>query len=101
MERPALMKGNEAAAEAALRAGCTFYAGYPITPQTELLEYMATNLPRVGGRFIQSESELAAISMVYGASAAGLAGHDLLFQPGDQPDAGGALLPGLRRNCPR
>jgi len=72
MARPALMKGNEAAAEAALRAGCRFYAGYPITPQTELLEYMATNLPRVGGRFIQSESELAAISMVYGASAAGL-----------------------------
>lgn len=72
MTSPTLMKGNEAAAEAALRAGCRFYAGYPITPQTELLEYMATKLPSLGGRFIQSESELAAISMVYGASAAGL-----------------------------
>ena len=72
MPSASLMKGNEAAAEAALRAGCRFYAGYPITPQTELLEYMADRLPGVGGRFIQSESELAAISMVYGASAAGL-----------------------------
>ncbi len=66
-----LMKGNEAIGEAAIRAGCRFYFGYPITPQTELLEYMAVNLPKHNGVFLQSESELAAISMVYGAAASG------------------------------
>ncbi len=66
-----LMKGNEALAEAAIRSGCRFYFGYPITPQTELAEYMARNLPKAGGTFLQAESEIAAISMVYGASAAG------------------------------
>lgn len=66
-----LMKGNEALAEAAIRSGCRFYFGYPITPQTELAEYMALYLPKAGGTFLQAESEIAAISMVYGASAAG------------------------------
>ncbi len=66
-----LMKGNEAIGEAAIRAGCRFYAGYPITPQNELTEYMSRRMPEVGGTFIQSESELAAINMVYGAAAAG------------------------------
>ncbi|MBQ0006440.1 MAG: 3-methyl-2-oxobutanoate dehydrogenase subunit VorB [Alistipes sp.] len=66
-----LMKGNEALAEAAIRSGCRFYFGYPITPQTELAEYMARYLPKAGGTFLQAESEIAAISMVYGASAAG------------------------------
>jgi 2-oxoglutarate ferredoxin oxidoreductase subunit alpha len=66
-----LMKGNEAIGEAAIRAGCRFYAGYPITPQNELTEYMAANMPKAGGTFIQAESEVAAINMVYGASAAG------------------------------
>lgn len=66
-----LMKGNEAIGEAAIRAGCRFYAGYPITPQNELTEYMSKRMPEVGGTFIQSESELAAINMVYGAAAAG------------------------------
>jgi len=66
-----LMTGNEAAAEAAIRAGCRFYFGYPITPQNELTSYMAREMPAVGGTFIQAESELAAINMVYGASAAG------------------------------
>lgn len=66
-----LMKGNEAIGEAAIRAGCRFYAGYPITPQNELTEYMSRRMPQVGGTFIQSESELAAINMVYGAAAAG------------------------------
>lgn len=66
-----LMKGNEAAAEAAIRAGCRFFFGYPITPQNELPEYMARRLPEVGGVFLQAESELAAINMVYGASSAG------------------------------
>lgn len=66
-----LMKGNEAIAEAAIRAGCKLYFGYPITPQSELIEYMAKKLPLCGGSFIQSESELAAINMVYGAAASG------------------------------
>ena len=65
------MKGNEAVAEAAVRAGCRYYFGYPITPQTELMEYLAWRLPEVGGTFLQAESELAAINMVYGASGAG------------------------------
>jgi 2-oxoglutarate ferredoxin oxidoreductase subunit alpha len=63
-------KGNEAIAEAAIRAGCRFYAGYPITPQNEIPEYMARRMPEVGGVFIQAESEIASINMVYGASAA-------------------------------
>lgn len=71
MVRKILMKGNEAIAEAAIQAGCRFYAGYPITPQNEIPEYMARRMPEVGGIFIQAESELAAINMVYGASAVG------------------------------
>lgn len=66
-----LMKGNEALAEAALRAGCRFYSGYPITPQTEILEYLAKRMDEVGGTFVQTESELAGINMLLGASAAG------------------------------
>lgn len=66
-----LMKGNEAIGEAAIRAGCRYYFGYPITPQSELIEYMAKRLPEVGGTFLQAESEVSAINMVYGASAAG------------------------------
>lgn len=66
-----LFKGCEAIAEAAIRAGCRLYAGYPITPQTEILEYMVRRMPEVGGQAIQTESEIAAISMVYGAAAAG------------------------------
>jgi 2-oxoglutarate ferredoxin oxidoreductase subunit alpha len=66
-----LYKGNEALAEAAVRAGCNIYAGYPITPQSEILEYMSWRLPEVGRVFIQSESELAGISMVFGAAATG------------------------------
>lgn len=66
-----LMKGNEAIAEAALRAGCRFYAGYPITPQSEILEYMASNMEKWGGTFIQGENELASMSMLWGAAAAG------------------------------
>ncbi len=66
-----LMSGNESIGEGAIRAGLKFYAGYPITPQNELTAYMAEHLPLRGGIFLQSESELAAINMVYGASAAG------------------------------
>ncbi len=66
-----LMKGNEAIAEAALRAGCRFYAGYPITPQSEILEYMADHMEERGGVFIQGENEIASMSMLYGAAACG------------------------------
>lgn len=71
MGEKALMKGNEALAEGAVRAGCRFFAGYPITPQNEVPEYMSWRLPEVGGTFIQAESEVAAINMLYGASACG------------------------------
>jgi len=67
-----LMTGNEAMAEAAICAGCRAYFGYPITPQNELLEYMAARMPAMGGVFVQAESEVAAINMCYGASAAGV-----------------------------
>jgi 2-oxoglutarate/2-oxoacid ferredoxin oxidoreductase subunit alpha len=66
-----LITGNVAAAEGAVRAGCRFYFGYPITPQNDLPEYMSGRMPEVGGAFIQAESELAAISLVHGAAAAG------------------------------
>lgn len=71
MAEKVLMKGNEAIAEAALMAGCRHYFGYPITPQTELTAYMAKRLPKMDGVFLQAESELAAINMVIGVSAAG------------------------------
>ena len=67
-----LMKGNEAIAEAAIRAGCRHYFGYPITPQTEIAAYMAKKMPKIGGVFLQAESEIASINMVYGAAAAGM-----------------------------
>ena len=66
-----LMKGNEALAEAAIRAGCRFYSGYPITPQTEILEYLSWRMDEVGGTCVQTESELAGINMLLGAAAAG------------------------------
>lgn len=66
-----LMKGNEALAEAAIRSGCKFFFGYPITPQTELAAYMAKQMPKRDGTFMQAESEVAAINMVYGAAGAG------------------------------
>jgi 2-oxoglutarate/2-oxoacid ferredoxin oxidoreductase subunit alpha len=71
MAERVLMKGNEALGEAAIRAGCLFYYGYPITPQTELLEYMARELPRRGGTFLQTESEVSTIYYVYGTAATG------------------------------
>lgn len=67
-----LMKGNEAIAEAAIKAGCRHYFGYPITPQTEVAAYMAKRMPKIGGTFLQAESEIAAINMVYGVASAGL-----------------------------
>jgi len=78
-----LIQGNWAIGEAAIRAGCRFYAGYPITPQNELTEYMAENMRRVeGGTFIQAESEIAAVNMVLGASAAGARAMTSSSSPG-------------------
>ena len=75
-------KGNAAIAEAAVQAGCRFYAGYPITPQNEIPEYMARRMPEVEGVFIQAESEIASINMVYGASAAGVRAMTSSSSPG-------------------
>ncbi len=77
-----LITGNEAIAEGAIQAGCRFYAGYPITPQNELIAYMAKELPVRGGVFIQAESEIAAISMVFGASAVGARSMTSSSSPG-------------------
>lgn len=77
-----LMKGCEAIAEAAVRAGCRFFAGYPITPQNEIPEYFARRLPEVGGNFVQGESEVASINMVYGAAAAGTRSMTSSSSPG-------------------
>ena len=71
MANKVLMKGNEAIAEAAIASGCLYFFGYPITPQTEISEYMAKRMPKVGGLCLQAESEVAAINMLMGASAAG------------------------------
>jgi len=71
MGKKTLMKGNEAIAEAAIRAGCRYFFGYPITPQSELPAYLARKFPEVGGTFLQAESEVAASNMVYGAAGAG------------------------------
>lgn len=77
-----LITGNEAMAEAALQAGCRFFAGYPITPQNELIAYMAKRMPKAGGVFIQAESEIAAVNMVFGASAAGFRAITTSSSPG-------------------
>jgi 2-oxoglutarate ferredoxin oxidoreductase subunit alpha len=76
------MKGNEAIAQAAINANCRFYAGYPITPQTELPEYLAKNMEKSGGVFLQAESEIAAISMVYGAAGTGVRAMTSSSSPG-------------------
>jgi 2-oxoglutarate ferredoxin oxidoreductase subunit alpha len=77
-----LMTGNEAIAQGAIDAGCSFYAGYPITPQNELIAYMSAFMPKAEGVFIQSESEVAAINMVYGAAAAGARAMTSSSSPG-------------------
>ncbi len=82
MAEKILMKGNEAIGEAAIIAGCRFYCGYPITPQNELPAYMSVRLPKVGGTFLQAESELAAINMVFGASSAGARAMTSSSSPG-------------------
>lgn len=77
-----LMKGNEAIAEGAIRAGCEAYFGYPITPQSEILEHMSRRMPDLGRAFVQAESELAAVNMVFGASAAGFRAMTSSSSPG-------------------
>lgn len=77
-----MMKGNEALAEAAIRAGCKHFFGYPITPQTEISAYMAKRMPKIGGTFLQAESELAAINMVLGAASAGARAMTSSSSPG-------------------
>jgi 2-oxoglutarate ferredoxin oxidoreductase subunit alpha len=77
-----LMKGNEAIGEAAIRAGCDAYFGYPITPQTEVLEYMSRRMPELGRVFVQAESELGAIHMVYGAACTGVRVMTTTSSPG-------------------
>lgn len=76
------MKGNEALAEAAIRAGCKCFFGYPITPQTELAAYMAKRMPKIGGVFLQAESEIAAINMVLGAASTGVRAMTSSSSPG-------------------
>ena len=82
MSEKVLIKGNEAIGEAAIRAGCRYYFGYPITPQSELPEFMAKKLPKIGGVFLQAESEIAAINMVYGAASAGVRAMTSSSSPG-------------------
>jgi 2-oxoglutarate ferredoxin oxidoreductase subunit alpha len=77
-----LMKGNEAIAEAALKAGCRYFFGYPITPQNEIPEYMSRRMPQIGGTFVQAESEVSAINMVYGAAGAGARAMTSSSSPG-------------------
>lgn len=82
MGEKVLMKGNEAIGEAAIRSGCRHFFGYPITPQTELSAYMAKKMPKIGGVFLQAESEVAAINMVYGAAGAGARAMTSSSSPG-------------------
>ncbi len=82
MGKKLLFKGNEAIAEAAIRAGCRYYFGYPITPQNEIPEYMSRRMPEIGGVFIQAESEIAAINMVFGAGGSGVRVMTTTSSPG-------------------
>ncbi len=107
MTEKVLMKGNEAMAEAAMRAGCRFFFGYPITPQTELAAYMARQMPKRDGVYLQAESEVAAINMVYGAAAAGARAMTSSSSPGISLKTegisymAGADLPGVIINVQR
>lgn len=102
-----LWKGNEAIAEAAIRAGCDCFFGYPITPQSEVPEYMSLHMPKRGRVFVQSESEVAAINMVYGAAGAGMRAMTSSSSPGISLKQegitylAGAELPAVIVNCMR
>ena len=82
MAEKVLVKGNEAVAEAAILAGCRYFFGYPITPQTEISAYMAKRMPKIGGVFLQAESEVSAANMVYGAAGAGARAMTSSSSPG-------------------
>lgn len=82
MAEKVLLKGNEAIAEAAILSGCRFFFGYPITPQTEISAYMAKRMPKIGGVFLQAESEISACNMVYGAVSAGARAMTSSSSPG-------------------
>ncbi|MEG1687621.1 MAG: 3-methyl-2-oxobutanoate dehydrogenase subunit VorB [Angelakisella sp.] len=82
MSERVLMKGNEAMAEAAIRAGCRHFFGYPITPQTEVAAYMSKKMPKLGGTYLQAESEIAAINMVLGAASTGVRAMTSSSSPG-------------------
>ena len=107
MAEKVLMKGNEAIAEAAIIAGCRHYFGYPITPQTEIAAYMAKKMPKIGGTFLQAESEIAAINMVYGVSSTGKRVMTSSSSPGISLKSegisylAGCDLPALVVNCQR
>ena len=107
MSEKAFMTGNEALAEGAIRAGCQCYFGYPITPQNDLTAYMSRHMPARNRVFIQAESELAAISMVYGASAAGIRAMTSSSSPGISLKQeglsylAGAMLPAVVANIQR
>ena len=107
MGEKVLMKGNEAIAEAAIRAGCRHYYGYPITPQTEIAAYMSKRMPKIGGTFLQAESEIAAINMVYGTASTGRRAMTSSSSPGVALKAegisylAGADLPALIVNVQR
>ena len=107
MAEKVLMKGNEAIAEAAITAGCRHYFGYPITPQTEVAAYMAKRMPKIGGCFLQAESEIAAINMVYGVASTGMRVMTSSSSPGISLKAeglsymAGADLPALVVNVQR
>ena len=107
MSEKVLMKGNEAIAEAAIRCGCRHYFGYPITPQTEIAAYMAKRMPKIGGTFLQAESEIAAINMVYGCASTGCRAMTSSSSPGISLKAegisylAGADLPALIVNVQR
>ena len=93
------MKGNEALAEAAIRAGCKCFFGYPITPQTELSEYLSKQMPKLGGVFLQAESEVAAINMVLGAAGTGTRVMTSSSSPGISLD-GAPVFPSACRRPP-
>ncbi|MCB5720905.1 3-methyl-2-oxobutanoate dehydrogenase subunit VorB [Intestinibacter bartlettii] len=101
------IKGNEAIAEAAVRAGCRFFAGYPITPQNEIPEYLSRRLPEVGGCFVQGESEVASINMVFGAASTGTramtssSGPGLSLKSEGLSALAGAQLPAVAINVMR
>ena len=107
MPEKVLMKGNEALAEAAIQAGCKHFFGYPITPQTEVAAYMSKRLPKIGGTYLQAESEVAAINMVLGCSAAGMRAMTSSSSPGISLKGegisymAGSDLPGLIINVQR